>query len=58
MAKDSEKKDEFGDVPHERAEKRPDFSVPPPRKRLPKDLQDTLNDDEKLWAVMYEGKCV
>lgn len=56
MAKDNTPKDEFGDVPHERKDARPDFSTPPPRKRLPKDLQDTLNDEEKLWEVLYEGK--
>jgi fission process protein 1 len=48
--------DKFDDIPHERKDPRPDFSTPPARKRLPKELQDTLNDDEKLWEVLYEGK--
>jgi fission process protein 1 len=57
MAKDNKTAAEkFDDIPHERADPRPDFSKPPPRKQLPKELQDTLNDDEKLWEVMYEGK--
>lgn len=56
MAKDDKNVDKFDDIPHERTESRPDFSTPPPRKRLPKELQDTLNDDEKLWEVLYEGK--
>jgi fission process protein 1 len=57
MAKDDKRIiDEFGDVPHERKDPRPDFSTPPPRKQLPKELQDTLNDEEKLWEVLYEGK--
>jgi fission process protein 1 len=48
--------DKFDDIPHERKGPRPDFSTPPARKQLPKELQDTLNDDEKLWEVLYEGK--
>ncbi|KAL5113246.1 hypothetical protein ACEQ8H_008886 [Pleosporales sp. CAS-2024a] len=58
MAKDDKKSlvDEYKDIPHERTESRPDFSTPPARKQLPKALQDTLNDDEKLWEVLYEGK--
>jgi fission process protein 1 len=57
MAKDNKTAaDKFDDVPHERADPRPDFSKPPPRKQLPKELQDTLNDEEKLWEIMYEGK--
>ncbi|KAH7382379.1 mitochondrial 18 KDa protein-domain-containing protein [Phaeosphaeria sp. MPI-PUGE-AT-0046c] len=58
MAKDNKPTpgDNFDDIPHERKDARPDFSTPPPRKQLPKELQDTLNDDEKLWEVLYEGK--
>jgi fission process protein 1 len=57
MAKDNRTAAEkFDDIPHERADPRPDFSKPPARKQLPKELQDTLNDEEKLWEVMYEGK--
>ncbi|KAG9951608.1 hypothetical protein KCU81_g2995, partial [Aureobasidium melanogenum] len=46
----------FDDVPRERKEDRPDYSQPLPRKRLPKALQDTLDNEEKLWETMYEGK--
>ena len=59
MAKDSNKKiDEVDGVPVERQGARPDFSIPPPRKQLPKELQDTLNDEEKLWEVLYDGEYV
>ncbi|KAG9549983.1 hypothetical protein KCU77_g6315, partial [Aureobasidium melanogenum] len=47
---------DFEDIPRERKEARPDFSQPLPRKRLPKALQDTLDNEEKLWEAMYEGK--
>jgi fission process protein 1 len=43
------------DIPHEREGARPDYSVQPTRKKLPKDLQDTLDNEEKLWAALYEG---
>ncbi|KAH6857362.1 hypothetical protein J4E91_006207 [Alternaria rosae] len=57
MAKDSNKKiEEVDGVPAERQGARPDFSIPPPRKQLPKELQDTLNDEEKLWEVLYDGE--
>lgn len=58
MAKDDKLGDKFDDIPHERKDPRPDFSTPPPRKRLPKEIQNTLDDDEKLWEVLYEGKYV
>lgn len=59
MAKDANKKvEEVDGVPVERQGARPDFSVPPPRKQLPKELQDTLNDEEKLWEVLYDGEYV
>lgn len=58
MGKDDNKSTELDDIPHERSEPRPDFSVPPPRKKLPKSIQDTLDNDEKLWETMYEGKSV
>lgn len=45
-------KDPIDDIPHERKEPRPDFSKPIPRKPLPKELQNILNDEEKLWEVM------
>ena len=44
------------DIPHEREDQRPDFSEQPARKKLPKELQDTLDDDEKLWSALYEGR--
>ena len=43
-------------IPHEREGQRPDFSEPPARKELPKELQDTLDNEEKLWAALYEGR--
>ncbi|THV64264.1 hypothetical protein D6D02_06949 [Aureobasidium pullulans] len=47
---------DFEDVPRERTDApRPDFSKPLPRKRLPAALQDTLDNEEKLWETMYEG---
>jgi fission process protein 1 len=58
MAKDDKRIEEFNDIPHERKDARPDFSKPPARKNLPKELQDTLNDEEKLWEVLYAGKFV
>jgi mitochondrial fission process protein 1 len=51
-----EKKDDFADIPHERTEPRPDFSKPLPKSKLPQSLQDTLNNEEKLWDILYEGK--
>lgn len=58
MAKDGDKNrtDEFPDIPHERAGTRPDFSIPPQRKKLPKEIQANLDDEEKLWELLYEGK--
>jgi fission process protein 1 len=56
MAKDPRNSDKFDDIPHERKDPRPDFSTPPARKRLPKEIQSTLDDDDKLWEVLYEGK--
>jgi fission process protein 1 len=58
MAKGDDRVEKYEDVPHERKDPRPDFSVPPARKQLPKELQDTLNDEEKMWEVLYEGKYV
>ncbi len=55
MAKQDKKIAEVDNVPGEREGPRPDFSVPPPRKKLPKELQDTLDNEEKLWEVLYEG---
>jgi fission process protein 1 len=43
------------DAPLERKDTPPDFSKPVPRKRLPSALQDTLDNEEKLWETLYEG---
>jgi hypothetical protein len=58
MAKDDKKIDEVDGIPREREGTRPDFSVPPPRKKLPKDMQATLDNDEKMWEIMYDGRYV
>jgi fission process protein 1 len=50
------KGDQTQDIPHERKEPRPDFSEPLPRKKLPEALQKTLDNEENLWEVLYEGK--
>lgn len=55
MARDEEKELVDG-IRHIRKEPRPDFSQPPPPAKLPKALEETLNDDEKLWSAMYEGR--
>lgn len=56
MAKDDKKIEEVDGVAREREGTRPDFSVPPPRKKLPKNMQATLDDEEKMWEIMYEGR--
>ncbi|KAL1303894.1 hypothetical protein AAFC00_000348 [Neodothiora populina] len=43
-------------IPRVRGEERPDFSKPLPRKPLPKELQDTLDNEEKLWETLYDGQ--
>jgi hypothetical protein len=50
--------DKFEDIPHERDGTRPDPEALPPRKKLPKELQATLDSEEKLWDALYEGKYV
>lgn len=57
MAKDNGRgaEDVNGTIVPGRQGTRPDFSVPPPRKQLPKELQDTLDNEEKLWEVLYDG---
>jgi fission process protein 1 len=54
----TKKNDKFDpQIPHVRDEPRPDFSKPPPHKtQLPKVLRDTIDNEEALWEVMYEGK--
>jgi len=46
----------LSDIPHERAEPRPDFSKPMPRSRLPKALEDTIESEEKTLQNVYEGQ--
>lgn len=53
MAKDAEKN--IADVPHVRKEPRPDFSTPPPSKRLPTYLEETINDEEKWATTVADG---
>lgn len=45
----------LSEIPHERPDPRPDFSKPLPRKALPKELQDTLSNEEKYWDALYDG---
>jgi hypothetical protein len=47
-------KDPLDGIPHTRKEPRPDFSKPLPGKPLPKELQDTLNNEEKLWEIVND----
>ncbi|KAF2729996.1 hypothetical protein EJ04DRAFT_555750 [Polyplosphaeria fusca] len=54
MAK-RDKKDDVDDIPREREGTRPDFTKQPDRKRLPKELQDTMDSEERFWEVVYEG---
>jgi len=56
MAKDKDNNNNDNGVPHVRSEPRPDFSQPIIPKKLPKTLQATLDDEEKLWEVMAEGR--
>jgi len=55
MAKDDKRVQEANGVVPERDGARPDFTVSPPRKALPKGLQDMLDNDEKLVDVLYDG---
>ncbi|KAK7182995.1 hypothetical protein DPSP01_006055 [Paraphaeosphaeria sporulosa] len=56
MANGDKKPDEVDGVARERQDARPDFSIPPPRKKLPKGLQATLDSDEKMWEVLTDGR--
>ncbi|KAF1923084.1 uncharacterized protein M421DRAFT_426187 [Didymella exigua CBS 183.55] len=57
MAKDDKPViEEVDGVERIRKEARPDFSVPPPRKQLPKDVQAVLDDDEKMWETISDGR--
>ncbi|KAH9868813.1 hypothetical protein J1614_007887 [Plenodomus biglobosus] len=55
MARDDRPAEDVNGVVPDRRGNRPDFSVLPPRKQLPKELQDTLDNEEKLWEVLYDG---
>jgi hypothetical protein len=57
MAKET-KPEDFSDIPHERKEPRPNLNEPYKHVALPKALDETLNDEEKMWKVMSEGKYV
>ena len=57
MVRDNEQ-DLVKGIQHIRKEPRPDFSQPLPPAKLPKSIEETLNDDEKLWSTMYEGRYV
>lgn len=46
-------------IPHERQGDRPDYANQPlPPKKLPASLQADLDDDEKYWSIITEGKYV
>lgn len=47
---------QVSDIEHERSEPRPDFSKPLPRKTLPQELQEKLDDEEKWWSLLTQGK--
>ncbi|KAF2455033.1 mitochondrial 18 KDa protein-domain-containing protein [Lineolata rhizophorae] len=48
-------RDPADDIPRERPEPRPDFSKQEPAKKLPAALEETLEDEEKMWDALYEG---
>ena len=48
--------EEVDGVERIRKEARPDFSVTPPRKQLPKDIQSVLDDEEKMWETISDGR--
>lgn len=51
----SKGEDPTSEIPHTRTESRPDFTKPLPRKTLPQSLQDTLDNEEKMWETVYDG---
>ncbi|KAH0555874.1 hypothetical protein GP486_006181 [Trichoglossum hirsutum] len=55
MAKKDKDKNPADGIPHIRPEKRPDFSVPPPREKLPDELQRIVDDDDTLLERIYDG---
>lgn len=52
----STKSRDWSDIPRERQGDRPDYTKPLPRSKLPAELQETLDNEEKLWSTLYEGK--
>lgn len=57
MAKDNKPAvEEVDGVERIRKAARPDFSNPPPRKQLPKELQTVLDNDEKMWETVSDGR--
>lgn len=56
--KSSDKDDpsQISSIPRERqGETRPDFSQPIPRKKLPKEIQDNLDHEDRFWDVISSG---
>ncbi|KAF7187109.1 Mitochondrial fission process protein 1 [Pseudocercospora fuligena] len=47
--------DQLSTIPHERQGDRPDYSKPLPRQKLPKELQDTLDHEDRFWDVLTSG---
>ncbi|KAF2125220.1 hypothetical protein P153DRAFT_349626 [Dothidotthia symphoricarpi CBS 119687] len=54
MAKDDKRIQEIDSVPHERDGTRPDLATLPPRKKLPQEIQKTL-DNETMFDDLYDG---
>ncbi|KAK5118468.1 hypothetical protein LTR62_002983 [Meristemomyces frigidus] len=48
--------DQLSTIDHVRTESRPDYSKPLPRKALPKEIQETLDNEEKWWETLSSGK--
>lgn len=54
-----EKKAWDPEIEHLRKEPRPaNLSEPLPPKKLPKELQDKLDNDDTMWETLYEGRYV
>ena len=47
--------EEVDGVERIRKEARPDFSLPPARKPLPKDIQTVLDNEETMWETISDG---
>lgn len=59
MARDNPRQtdpEQLSSIPHERSEPRPDFSQPVERKKLPVEIQQNLDNDERFWTVLTSGK--